>query len=150
MTGGGILHLGPGRLDILNLRNRRMDYRWRDSSLTVNDRTMDFRLASLEAAPQGPRRPDWKGFGGEAPWDLDSLDGNGDGAIDFGELDRDRSGELEPEECRFIASITLTMTTMDRGVPITQTCIVHPRNRVPALEGQEAEDVMESGGIPEP
>jgi hypothetical protein len=41
------------------------------------------------------------------------------------------------------------MTTVIRGVPNTQTCVVHPRNRVPAADGQDAEDVMESGGIPE-
>jgi hypothetical protein len=150
MTGGGLLNLGPGSLELLNLRNRRMKYRWEESTLTLNDRAMKFRLASLEAAPEGPMRPDWKDFGGTVHWDLDSLDGNRDGAIDFEELDRDRSGELEPEECRYIARVRLTMTTVHQGIPTTQTCTVHPRNRVPAVSGQDAEEVMESGGIPEP
>ncbi|MDB5049717.1 MAG: hypothetical protein JWO30_2788 [Fibrobacteres bacterium] len=149
MTGGGILRLGPGRLEILNFRNRRMAYLWADSALTVNGKARDFRLASLEVVPEGPMRPGWKGFSGDAPWDLDSLDGNRDGAIDFEELDRDRSGELDPEECRFIARIRITMTTVIREIPSTQTCVVHPRNRVPAVAGQDAEEVMESGGIPE-
>lgn len=150
MTGGGLLHLGPGKLDLLNRRNRRMIYLWADSTLTLNDRPMKIRLAFMEAVPEGPVRPDWKDFGGGVAWDLDSLDGNRDGAIDFDELDRNRSGQLEPGECRYIARIKLTMTTVHRGIATTQTCIVHPRNRVAAVSGQDAESVMETGGIPEP
>lgn len=150
MAGRGILRLGPGRLDVLNARNRRVEYAWEDSTLTVNGKPWNFRLASLAVEPEGPMRPDWKGFAGESPWDLDSLDGNRDGAIDFEELDRDRSGQLEPEECRFIARIRITLITVNRGVTATQTCVVHPRNRVPAAAGEEAEEVLESGGIPEP
>ncbi|MDB5105826.1 MAG: hypothetical protein JWP91_3515 [Fibrobacteres bacterium] len=150
MTGGGILRLGPGHLEILNLRNRRMDYRWEDSTLKANGKTWNFRLGSLEVIPEGPSRPEAKDFGVETPWDLDSLDGDRDGLIGFAELDRDRSGELEADECRYIARITLRMTTIFHDVPNTQVCVIHPRNRVPVAEGQDAEDLLESGGIPEP
>jgi prepilin-type N-terminal cleavage/methylation domain-containing protein len=150
MTGGGIMRLAPDRLELLNLRNRRIEYHWQDSTLTANGKTWAFRLASLEAVPSGPRRPDWKAFSGSLPWDLDSLDGNRDGAIDFEELDRDRNGELDPEESRYIATIRLTLTTVYRGVTAVQTCVVHPRNRVPAAIGQTAEEVLGSGGIPDP
>jgi prepilin-type N-terminal cleavage/methylation domain-containing protein len=150
MTGGGILQVGPDRLDILNRANRRLDYGWQDSTLSLNGKAFGFRLASLEVVPEGPQRPEPKGFAADLPWDLDSLDGDRDGRIGFEELDRDRSGRLEPEECRFIAHITVTMTTVFKDVPMVQTCVVHPRNRVPAAAGQEASEVMESGGIPDP
>ncbi len=151
MTGRGILRLVPGgRVEVLNARNLRVDYQWGDSLLTANGRAMNFRLASLRVEPEGPTRPAWKGFAATAVWDLDSLDGNRDGSIDFEELDRDRNGELDAEESRFIARIIITMTTINRGIPITQTCTVHPRNRVPATVGEDARDVMESAGVPEP
>jgi hypothetical protein len=150
MAGGGILRMAPDRLEILNARHRTVDYRWGDSAITVNGKPWNLRIASMQVEPEGPSRPGWREFSGLGPWELDSLDGNRDGAIDFSELDRDHSGELEPEECRFIARIRITMVVMDHGVPIGQTCVVHPRNRVPAAAGDAAEDVLEYGGIPEP
>src|SRR5690606_29465205 len=150
MTGGGILGMGPGRLDLLNVRNRRVEYLWTDSVLTVNGKAGDFRVASLEIEPRGPMRPvTGDGLPGYEAWELDSLDGNRDGTLDFSELDRDRSGELDPEEIRYLARIKLTLTVIDRGLPLTQTCIVHPRNRVPAVAGRTADEIMEQGGIPE-
>jgi hypothetical protein len=150
MTGGGILRLGPGSLQILNTRNRRVDYQWGDSVLTANGKTWNFRLASLEVSPAGPMRPERRDFSGTADWDLDSLDGNRDGVIDFQELDRDRNGELDSEESRFIAVIELTMTTLDRGVAFTQTCRVHPRNRMPTAGSGDTGDLPESEAIPDP
>lgn len=149
MTGGGILRLAPGRLDLLNIRGRRVGYAWADSILSANENPWDFRLASLEIAPMGPMRPGWKDFAVETPWDLDSLDGDRDGRIDFDELDRDRSGELDPEECRFIAGIRITMTTVERGIATTQACTVHPRNRVPSAAATD-DEIPYDGGIPEP
>jgi prepilin-type N-terminal cleavage/methylation domain-containing protein len=150
MAGGGILRLAPDHLEILNVRNRKVDYRWEDSAITVNGKTWNLRLASMHVEPEGPSRPAWREFSGIGPWELDSLDGNRDGAIDFAELDRDHSGELEPEECRFIARIRISMVVIDHGIPIGQSCIVHPRNRVPAAAGDDVQEILESGGIPEP
>ena len=151
MTGAGILRLEPsGRLEILNAHNRRVDYAWGDSGLTANGKVWNFRLASLELQPEGPIRPAWMGFSGTMAWDLDTLDGNRDGVIDFDELDRDGDGALDPEECRFIARIKITMTTVNHGLPITQTCMVHPRNRIPAAAGEKEADVLGSTGVPDP
>lgn len=150
MTGGGILGIGPGRLELLNVRNRRVEYLLTDSVLTVNGHAWGFRVASLDIEPWGPMRPEKDGgFSVPEPWDLDSLDGNRDGTLDFSELDRDRSGDLDPEEVRYLSRIRLTLTIIDRGLPLTQTCIVHPRNRLPAVKGRTAEEIMEEGGIPE-
>lgn len=150
MTGGGILRLSPEGAEVLNRRNRRVTYAAADSALTVNGVPWKFKLASLAFEAQGPIRPDWKAFSGGMPWELDSLDGDRDGRLDFEELDRDRDGELGPEEATRIASIRITLVAMDKGVPIVHTCVVHPRNHVPAVEGQDAEDIPGSGGIPEP
>jgi len=150
MTGGGILRLGEDTLEILNRANHRMGYGWHDSILTVNGKACNFRVASLTIVPQGPSRPQPKGFSVDLPWDLDSLDQDRDGRIGFEELDRDRDGQLDAEESRFVARITVTMTTIYRDLPSTQTSIIHPRNRIPASTGQNAEELLESGGIPEP
>jgi prepilin-type N-terminal cleavage/methylation domain-containing protein len=150
MTGGGILALGPDKADVLNRRNRRVTYAWGDSALTVNGVAWKFRMSSLRLEASGPTRPDWKAFSGGMPWELDSLDSDRDGRLAFDELDRDRNGELDPEESRFIASIRITLIADHKGIPLVQTCLIHPRNRVPAIEGQEAEDILGSGGIPEP
>lgn len=150
MSGGGILRIGPDRLEILNRNNLRMDYRWEDSTLTLNGKKFLFRLASLEIKPEGPSRPKARDFSVQAAWDLDSLDGDRDGRIDFDELDRDRSGELEPEECRFIGTISINMKTVFRDLLSEQTTSVHPRNRVPAAAGQAPKDLSGFGGIPEP
>lgn len=150
MTGGGILSLGPDKADLLNRRNRRVTYVWGDSSLTVNGVAWKFRLASLQIEATGPVRPDWKAFSGGMPWELDSLDSDRDGRLDFDEMDRDRNGELDPEESRFIAAIRVTLVAMHKGIPILQTCLIHPRNKVPAVEGDNAEDILGSGGVPDP
>jgi hypothetical protein len=150
MSGGGIIRIGPDRLEILSRANRRMDYRWEDSTLSLNGNKFPFRLASLEIKPEGPARPEARDFSIQPAWDLDSLDGDRDGRIDFDELDRDRSGELEPEECRFIGRISLEMKIVFRDLITVQTTSVHPRNRVPAEAGQAAEDVSGFGGIPDP
>ena len=43
MTGGGILRLGPDRVDLLNRRNRRVTYAWGDSVLSANGAKWMFR-----------------------------------------------------------------------------------------------------------
>jgi prepilin-type N-terminal cleavage/methylation domain-containing protein len=150
MTGNGILELGPDKIVLLNRANRRMEYRWEDSTLRLNGKPFGFRVAALAVEPEGPEAPEANGFSVGTPWDLDSLDGDRDGRILFDELDRDRSATLDPEECRYIATVKVTLTTVFRGLPVTQTGILHPRNRVPAVAGDRASDVLESGGIPEP
>lgn len=150
MSGGGIISLAPDRAEVLNRRNRRVTYAQVDSSLTVNGVAWKFKLASFRLEATGPIRPDWQAFSGSLPWELDSLDSDRDGRLDFEELDRDRNGELDPVESRFIASIRLTLIADQKGIPIVQTCLIHPRNRVPSVSGQEAEDILGSGGIPEP
>lgn len=150
LSGGGILRIGPDRLEILNRNNRRLDYRWEDSTLSLNGKDFAFRLASLEIKPEGPERPEPRDFSSLPAWDLDSLDGDRDGRIDFDELDRDRSGELEPEECRFIGRISIEMKIVYRGLIQAQATSVHPRNRVPTAAGQAPEDNSGLGGIPDP
>lgn len=150
MSGGGILRIGPDRLEILNRNNHRMDYRWEDSTLSLNGKKFLFRLASLEIRPEGPNRPEARDFSEQAAWDLDSLDGDRDGRIDFDELDRDRSGELEAEECRFIGTLSINMTIVFRDLPSMHTAVVHPRNRVPAAAAQAPQDLGGFGGIPVP
>lgn len=150
MSGGGILRIAPDRLVILSRGNRRMDYRWEDSTLSLNGKAFPFRLASLEIRPEGPVRPEAKDFAVQPVWDLDSLDGDRDGRIGFDEMDRDRNGELEPEECRFIGRISVEMKIVFRDLLSVQTTSVHPRNRIPAVTGQESEDGGGFGGIPEP
>ncbi|MEO7426413.1 MAG: prepilin-type N-terminal cleavage/methylation domain-containing protein [Fibrobacteria bacterium] len=150
MTGGGILRLAPGNLRILNARQRPMEYRWEDSVLISNGKTWNFRLASLEVRPFGPKRPERQDFTGGGEWDLDSLDGNRDGSIDFDELDRDRNGELDPEESRYVAVFEISMTIIQRGLPFTQNCKVHPRNRVPSSGNQDFSDAAGKDGIFDP
>jgi hypothetical protein len=150
MSGGGILRIAPNRLVILNRNNRRMDYGWEDSTLSLNGKPFPFRLASLQISPEGPGRPEAKDFAVLPVWDLDSLDGDRDGRIGFDEMDRDRNGELEREECRFIGRISVEMKIVFRDLPNVQTTTVHPRNRVPAVTGQESDDIDGFGGIPEP
>ncbi len=150
MSGGGILKIGPDRLEILNRNNRRLDYRWEDSTLSLNGKSFAFRLASLEIKPEGPARPEPADFSSLPAWDLDSLDGDRDGRIDFDEMDRDRSGELEPEECRFVGRISIEMKIVFRDVIMVQSTSVHPRNRVPASIDPAPEDISGFGGIPDP
>jgi hypothetical protein len=150
MEGGGILKLGPGEAELLNRRNRRVTYAWDDSVLKANGKAYRFRLASLEAVPSGPVKPAWQAFSAALPWELDSLDADGDGRIDFEELDRDRSGFLDAEECRFVASIRVTLTAEFRGEPLVLTALVHPRNRVPARVGEDARDIETESGVPAP
>jgi prepilin-type N-terminal cleavage/methylation domain-containing protein len=150
MTGGGILRLAPGNLRILNARQRPVEYRWEDSVLISNGKTWNLRLASLEVRPLGPMRPEREDFSGGGEWDLDSLDGNRDGSIDFDELDRDRNGELDPEESRYVAVIEISMTIIQRGLPFTQNCKVHPRNRVPSSGNRDFPDAAGPEGISDP
>ena len=150
LSGGGMLRIGPDRLEILNRNNRRLDYRWKDSTLALNGKEFAFRLASLEIKPEGPARPEPGNFSIQPAWDLDSLDGDRDGRIDFDELDRDRSGELEAEECRFVGRISIEMKIVFRDVMIVQSTSVHPRNRIPASTDEAPEDISGFGGIPDP
>lgn len=151
MAGGGILRLGPGRLDLLNIRNRRVEYRWEDSALSVNGKNLDFKVAAFQVEPAGPERPVEDGdYPGDGAWALDSLDGDRDGQLGFPELDRDRDGELDPEECRYLARIRVTLTIVHHGLPYSWTCIVHPRNRAQASDSVGTEDQFPLEGIPEP
>jgi hypothetical protein len=150
LTGGGVLRLAPGEVVVLNRRNRRVTYAWGDSVLKANGKPYGFRLVSLRIDPAGPVRPGWKAFAGEMPWDLDSLDGDHNGTIDSTELDRNADGVLDTEECRFLASLRLTLVASAHGVPITLTGLVHPRNRAKAGTEAEAGDPDDPGGIPEP
>jgi prepilin-type N-terminal cleavage/methylation domain-containing protein len=141
---------GKGEAVVLNRRNRRVTYAWGDSVLKANGKAYGFRLASLSLEPAGPVRPAWQAFAGEMPWELDSLDGDHNGTIDSTELDRNGNGELETEECRFLASVRVTLVASVRGIPITLTTLVHPRNRAREGTGTEDGDPDGPGGIPEP
>lgn len=149
MTGNGIVELGPEKIVVLNRANRAMEYRREDSLLSLNGKPFRFKVAAWIVEPEGPRRPEGDGFAIDTPWDLDSLDGDRDGRILFDELDRDRNGILDPQECRFIATVKLTLGAAYRERQVIQTGVVHPRNRVPALAGDDAGD-FEPVGIPEP
>lgn len=130
MAGGGILGISPNRLRLLNQAGQKMDYAWEDSTLTVNGRESPIRLASFEVVPSGPillTGDTWDRARLESS-ELDSLDDDHDGTIDFDELDRDRSGELETWECRFVARVVLTMTTVHDGKATMHRIAVHPRN----------------------
>ena len=149
MTGRGILRLAEGEAVLLNRRNRRVTYLWGDSVLKANGKAYRFALASLRIEPAGPVKPAWKPFAGGLPWDLDSLDGDHDGAIGSEELDRDGNGALDGEECRFIASLRVTLVASYRGVPMVMTCLVHPRNRPTGSEA-DAEEGTDPEAVPEP
>jgi hypothetical protein len=148
MTGGGIVRLAPGEAVVLNRRNRRVTYAWADSALKADGKDFGFRLASLRIDPAGPSRPAWKAFSGNTPWELDSLDEDHDGAIGASELDRDGDGELDADECRFLATVRVTLVASARGVPIVLTCVVHPRNR--ARPGDGTEDGNDPEAAPGP
>lgn len=130
MAGRGLLSLGSNRIRLLNSAGGKVDYAWEDSSLTVNGKPWGFRLSSLEVTPWGPSLPTGEEWTRERMEyaDLDSLDDDRDGTIDFRELDRDRNGELEPMECRFVSRLTLRMETVRDGVPTVHVATVHPRN----------------------
>lgn len=150
LAGGGVVGLAPGEAIVLNRRNRRVTYAWGDSVLRANGRPYGFRLASLRVAPAGPVRPAWQAFAGQMPWDLDSLDGNHDGAIDSSELDRNGDGALDTEECRFLATARVTLVASVQGIPITLTAVVHPRNRARPGTDPGTGDPDDAIGIPEP
>ena len=137
LAGGGLLSLGPERVRLLNRAGARVEYAWSDSTLTVDGRPTGFRIASLEIVPTGPVLPDE-----EAPVrermefaEADSLDDDRDGAIDFDEMDRDRSGELEPWECRWVARVDVRMSTVRSGTVTVLAATVHPRNRAREWKG---------------
>jgi hypothetical protein len=111
-----------------------------------------FTLASLRIEPSGPVRPAWQAFSREMPWELDSLDGNHDGLVDFPELDRNGDGELGADECRFIATVRVTLVAAFHGIPIVMTCLVHPRNRASGLVYGDADSTSETSPeeVPEP
>jgi len=152
MTGRGIQRLAEGEAVLLNRGNRRVTYAWSDSVLKANGVPYKFTLASLRIEPSGPVRPAWKAFTSEMPWELDSLDGNHDGFIDFSELDRNGDGDLGPDECRFIATLRVTLVASYHGVPIVMTCLVHPRNRASGFVPGDADSTDETGQeeVPEP
>lgn len=150
MQGRGILRLAPGEAELLNRRNRRLAYVWRDSTLTVNGKTYPFALESLIIAPSGPRRPAWKPFSGETPWDLDSLDADRDGVLGFDELDRDRDGALDSRECRYVAAVRVTLAVRFRDAPLLLTCVVHPRNRASDTSASARDISGFPSGIPDP
>lgn len=147
LAGGGLLGVGPDRLLLLNSAGRKIEYRWEDSALSVNGRPWGFKLASLEFAAFGPALPrgeEWTRermeFAG-----LDSLDDDRDGLIDFEDLDRDRSGELEPEECRHVALLAITMKTVREGVETTHRGAIHPRNHARGWTGEDLDPLPGTG-----
>lgn len=152
MTGMGIQRLAEGEAILLNRRNRRIAYTWSDSVLKANGVPFKFQLASLRIEPLGPVRPAWKAFSGEMPWELDSLDGNHDGSIDFTELDRNGDGGLARDECRFIATLRVTLVASYHGAPIVLTGLVHPRNRASGAVRGDEDSTDETGPeeVPEP
>ena len=152
MAGGGILRLAEGEAVVLNRRRHRITYAWGDSLLKANGVPFKFTLASLRIEPSGPIRPAWKDFTGEMPWELDSLDGNHDGLIDFGELDRNGDGELGRDECRFIAALRVTMVIAYHGTPMLLTALLHPRNRALATDNGDSDSTLETvpDAVPEP
>lgn len=130
IAGGGILRLAPGELDLLNRSGQKVAYKWEDSTLTINGKAWSMRVSEFKLEPAGPsllvrEGMDWRRIADPA---LDTLDGNRDGLIDAEELDRDRNGILETWECRYISQIRITFTTLLKGLPVTQTCLIHPRN----------------------
>ena len=147
LAGGGIVRLGPGRLVLVNPGGQRVDYQWQDSTLTVNGKTWPLSLASLELDAEGPdclvrRGLHWERIADHA---LDTLDGDQDGRIEFRELDRDMSGDLDARECRFVARVRVTLTAVIRGAPVTLRATLHPRNHSPKSQDDEREG--ENAGI---
>lgn len=137
MAGGGLLALGPERLRLLNAAGKPVEYRWEDSTLSVNGRSQDFRVAALEFTPFGPALPAGEAWSRERMEyaEVDSLDDDRDGLIDFDELDRDRSGELDPYECRYVARIVVRMETVHQGKASLLMGTVHPRNHAREASG---------------
>jgi prepilin-type N-terminal cleavage/methylation domain-containing protein len=131
LAGGGILSLGDGHLSLVNPAGLRTEYRWEDSTLTVNGHPWPIRLAAMEIRAFGPVLPDAEGWSRERMEhaDVDTLDDDRDGRIDHGELDRDRSGELDAWECRYVAGLSIRMETVREGVAKIDSVLVHPRNR---------------------
>lgn len=135
LAGGGLLFLGENRLILLNAHQRKIEYQWQDSILSLNGKPLPLRLGLLKIEPEGPNRPlksDWNNSL-DTPWTLDSLDQDRDGKIDFKELDRDGNGELDAEECLYVGRTTITMTIVDQNILYTQSVAVHPRNHLIAL-----------------
>jgi prepilin-type N-terminal cleavage/methylation domain-containing protein len=147
LAGNGILSLGEAHLRLVNPAGRKTEYRWEDSTLTVNGRPWPIRLASLEVRAFGPVLPDLEGWTRERMEyaDVDTLDEDRDGRIDHGELDRDRSGDLDAWECRYIAGVSIRMETVREGVPTVHAVVVHPRNRARAWT-EDALDQMPGVG----
>jgi len=151
LAGGGVLSVGPNDLVLVNAHKRRLEYKWSDSTLSVNGKPLGIRIGLFEVAAIGPERPVPEGSSlAAAPsWDLDSLDDDRDGHIDFQELDRNRSGELDLDECRFVASYRITLTIVDGNIPKTLTGLVHPRNHANSQTARDAGGMVGNEGIPE-
>ncbi len=136
LAGKGVLELGKDKLVLVNSGDVQLDYHWADSTLTINSKQYDFRLSDMQIVPIGPDRPKSKGgtLDGTLPWDLDSLDSDRDGHLDFKELDHNRDGILDPEEGRLVALFHVTLIIVDHGVPMTLDAVIHPRNHLIALQ----------------
>lgn len=137
LAGGGLLSLGPERVRLLNRAGSRVEYAWSDSTLTVDGKPYGLRIASLEIVPAGPVLPDEDVSARERMEyaEADSLDDDRDGAIDFEEMDRDRSGELEPWECRWVARVDVRLSTVRSGTVTVLAGTVHPRNHAREWKG---------------
>lgn len=151
LAGGGVTYVGPGSLTLINGHKVKLEYGLKDSILSVNGKPTGMRVGVFEVEPMGPDRPFQEGSGQRwvESWDLDSLDSDRDGHIDFQELDKDRSGDLDLDECRFVAKYRVSLTVVERNVPLSQTGIVHPRNHATRKSLEEAGRAFESEGIPE-
>lgn len=150
--GQGVIRLSPSELDLLNVRGKRMKYRWgQDSAVTVNGKALDFKLASLAVEAYGPPVPVDRD--GEPDWNaapaLDSLDENRDGVIDFDELDRDKDGELDLSECRFIGRVRISLVVaLGEDFVAARTVIVHPRNHARDTTGTFVDTSGQSDPFP--
>lgn len=130
LSGGGILSLGPERLRLLNVSGRPMEYAWGDNTLKVNGQPWPVQVVSLELETWGPSLPPGEAGSREKMEyaEVDSLDDDHNGLIDFSELDRDRSGELETQEARYIGKVMIRMRLARDGILDSLVAVVHPRN----------------------
>jgi len=132
LAGMGVIYLSPQKLVLVNGYHHRMEYVWQDSTLTVNGKKLSTPVKLFSVIAKGPVHPLASGSDHIliANWDLDSLDNNADGLVDQEELDRDRNGNLDGKETRFVANYELTFVYSHENLIDTLKAVIHPRNHV--------------------